>query len=213
MAQILVFGTSITYGAWDKEGGWVARFRKYVDNKIIDSNNTYHHLIYNLGVSGDNTLGLLERFDTETKLRIDDEKEGTVIIFSVGTNDSQFVNAEGKNRVSLQEFEKNLRKFIQMARKYTQKILMTGIMPVDDKKMDPIPWAPEKSYKNEFITQYDAIVKKVCSEEKIDFIEVFEQFIKEDYKALLYDGVHPNAKGHEKIYEIVKNHLEKKGII
>ncbi len=213
MAQILIFGTSITYGAWDKEGGWVARLRRHIDNKLIDSNNTYHHLIYNLGVSGDNTLGFLERFDIETKLRIDDEKEETVIIFSVGTNDSQFVNANKQNRVPPQEFEKNLKKLVLLARKYTDKILMTGIMPVDDEKMDPIPWAPEKSYKNEFIKQYDAIVKKVCSEEKVDFIEIFEHFMNEDYKTLLYDGVHPNAKGHEKIYEIVKKYLEGKEII
>ncbi len=213
MAQILIFGTSITYGAWDKEGGWVARLRKHIDNKLIDSNNTYHHLIYNLGVSGDNTLGFLERFNIETKLRIDDEKEETVIIFSVGTNDSQFVNANKQNRVPPQEFEKNLKKLVQLAGKYTDKILMTGIMPVDDEKMDPIPWAPEKSYKNEFIKQYDAIVKKVCSEEKVDFIEIFEHFMNEDYKTLLYDGVHPNAKGHKKIYEIVKKYLEGKEII
>lgn len=211
MAQILIFGTSITYGAWDKEGGWVTRLRKYIDNKIIGSNNTYHYLLYNLGVSGDNTLGLLERFDIETKLRIGDED--TIIIFSIGTNDSQFVNITGQNRVSPEEFEKNLKKLIDMARKYTDKILMTGIMPVDDKKMDPIPWSPEKSYKNEFIKQYDALVKKVCSEKKIDFIEMLDEFMKEDYKTLLYDGVHPNAQGHEKIYEIVKNHLEDNRII
>jgi len=28
MVNILVFGDSITYGAWDEEGGWVQRLRK-----------------------------------------------------------------------------------------------------------------------------------------------------------------------------------------
>lgn len=38
MVQILFFGPSTTYGAWDSEGGYVQRLRKYLDKKVIDSN-------------------------------------------------------------------------------------------------------------------------------------------------------------------------------
>jgi len=68
--HILVFGTSTTYGAWDSEGGWVARLRKFLDEKTISSNYKSEGLIYNLGVSGDKTEDVLKRFEPETKARL-----------------------------------------------------------------------------------------------------------------------------------------------
>ena len=34
MDKILIFGDSICYGKWDKEGGWVTRLRKYIDQNL-----------------------------------------------------------------------------------------------------------------------------------------------------------------------------------
>jgi hypothetical protein len=57
--KILVFGDSIAYGDYDKEGGWVIRLRKFLDERQLDSYETY-----NLGIPIDETtekeLGLLE---------------------------------------------------------------------------------------------------------------------------------------------------------
>jgi len=77
MVQILIFGDSITYGAWDKEGGWVRRLRKFLDENYED------YLIYNLGISGNNTDDLIERFEFETKQRLKENDE-TIIIFAIG---------------------------------------------------------------------------------------------------------------------------------
>jgi lysophospholipase L1-like esterase len=33
--RLLIFGDSITYGAWDIEGGWAARLRKFLDGKTL----------------------------------------------------------------------------------------------------------------------------------------------------------------------------------
>ena len=49
MTQILVFGTSTTYGCWDIEGGWVQRLRKYLDEKQLDDPELYY-IVYNLGI-------------------------------------------------------------------------------------------------------------------------------------------------------------------
>ena len=51
MVQILIFGDSIAWGAWDKEGGWVQRLRKLIDEKNL-SDPEFYCLVYNLGVSG-----------------------------------------------------------------------------------------------------------------------------------------------------------------
>lgn len=97
--NILFFGDSITWGAWDEDGGWVNRIKKIVDKKIISSNFEYYHDIYNVGISGENTNDLLERFDNETLSRVDGDNQ-TIFVFAIGVNDSQFVKGEGINSCS-----------------------------------------------------------------------------------------------------------------
>ena len=75
--------------------------------------------------------------------------------------------------------------------------------------MDPVPWHPEISYKNKYIKQFNGIVKQVCKENDINFIEILDKLSKEDLK----DGVHPNSEGHKKIFEIVRDFLVKNKII
>jgi len=209
MTNILVFGDSITYGAWDKEGGWVQRLRKFIDGKNL-TNPDFYCLICNLGISGNTSEDLLRRFESETKERVE-EGEETIIMFAIGSNDSQFVC--GKNKIRKQKFQDNLQKLTDSARKFSSKIIFIGLFPSDDSKTTPIPWDITKSYKNEHIKQYNKIIKSICSKNKIYFIEIFEDFIKLNYQQLLEDGLHPNSEGHEKIFQRVKDFLMKKEII
>ena len=57
--EIIVFGDSIAYGAWDKEGGWVQRLRKILDVKTL-SNPDQFYLVYNLSIDGADTELLLK---------------------------------------------------------------------------------------------------------------------------------------------------------
>jgi len=203
MTRILVFGDSITYGACDKEGGWVQRLRKFLDKNYKD------YLVYNLGVSGNNSKDLLERFEFETKQRLKEDEE-TIIIFAIGINDSQFVHSKGNHRVPIDKFKDNIQKLIKLAQKFSSKIIFVGLTPVDEAKTTPIPWNTDKSYKNEYIEQYNQTIKETCREEKIYFIEIFEKLKGTDYQKLLEDGLHPNSDGHQRIFEIVKEFLIKK---
>lgn len=205
MSQILVFGDSITYGAWDKEGGWVQRLRRFLDEKTLTEPDFYY-LTYNLGISGDTTDDLLKRFEFETKQRMK-EKEKMVIIFSIGGNDAIFIDNKNQYQISQERFRKNIKKLINLAKEYASKILFIGLLPADESKTIPIPWAPDYSYKNEHIIQYDKIIKSICQENEILFIDIFNKFINLDYKNLLEDGQHPNSVGHQKIFEIVKDFL------
>ena len=82
MTHVLIFGDSITYGAWDREGGWAKRLRSFLDEKQLSDSNIFY-TTYNLGISGENTDDLLKRIDSEIKPRLD-ESEETVIIFAIG---------------------------------------------------------------------------------------------------------------------------------
>lgn len=206
MPNVLVFGDSIVYGAWDREGGWVQRLRKFFDENRED------YLIYNLGISGNTTDDLLKRFEFETEQRLKEEKE-TIFIFAIGMNDSQFVNSEKKLRVSPEKFKENIRKLIALAQKFSSKIIFVGLTPVDERKTTPISWNTDKSYKNEYIQKYNKMIKTVCEENKIYFIEIFGKLKEMNYQELLHDGLHPNSKGHQRIYKFVKEFLVKSGVV
>lgn len=208
--NLLIFGSSITWGAWDKEGGWAQRLKSFTDNKTLESDFGEYTSVYCLGVSGDNTNDLLERFDTEAKARIEEE-EKTLILIEIGINDSQLVLADNKNRVSPESYRENLLKLIEKSKFHGANLIFVGLTPVDDSKVDPTPWAPGKSYRLELVQQYEEILKVVATEQNIPFIELMSKFLERDYKGLLTDGLHPNTEGHKIMFEEVKVYLLEKG--
>lgn len=191
--DICVFGDSIAYGYYDLEkGGWANRLRIYLDNKKFGG------AIYNLGISGDITDDVLKRFVVETSAR-----EPELIIFSIGINDAQWLIAEKHIRVALEKFEENIKELISKARNYNFSIAFVGFNPVEEEKTSPIPWRTNITYKNENIEKYNNKLGEICEKENIKFINLYSEMVKMDYKKLLHDGLHPNAKGHEWIAQKV----------
>ena len=207
MVRILVFGASTTYGKCDPEGGWVQRLRKYIDENAenIDSNS-----VFNLGISGNTTEDLLRRFGFETKQRLKNGEE-SIFIISIGMNDAQYLHDKQSTKVSQEKFRANLRKIIQKAKKNSTKIIFVGFQPVDEQRVDP--WKQNKSYKMEYIEKYDKIARKVCTDTNIHFIDILSSFKQSNYRKLLYDGLHPNSEGHRKIFELVRDFLNKQKLI
>ncbi len=195
---ICIFGDSIAWGAVDpKKGGWVGRLKSYLEIK-----DKYNAAVYNLGVSGDNTDDLLNRFSMEAKAR-----EPNSIIFSIGINDAQYIRNEANPRVNIKRFENNIIKLMKLARKFTKTILFIGLTPVDEAKTMPIPWNRIKYYKLSRVKDYNQILKSICKKNKVQFIDIFDQWLNIKYKDLLYDGLHPNHKGHKILFETVKKSL------
>jgi len=183
--RIGVWGDSITWGANDLEmGGWVARLRSFIDNE--------HELepgVYNVGVSGDKVGNVLRRFGMEFEAR-----QSETVILAIGINDSPHdTHPEG---TPLDEFERQLGELIQKAKAgATKPVIFVGLTSVDDEH-------PKNSgYKNSEIKKYDEIVKKVTSGSKVTYLDVFDLITKDDLKM---DGLHPEAQGHEKIFQAVK---------
>jgi len=190
MAQILVFGDSETYGAWDSKGGWVSRLRQFIDK------TNKEHIIYNLGVDGNTTESLLNRFEFETRQRLWQGEE-VIFIFQIGVNDSA--------TISFEKFRENLKNLIKIAQKYSMKIVFLGLTSVNEAKTNPVPWN-NIFYKNEKIRKYNDFIKIVCKENKIYFIEIKNISLSDD-------DVHPDDKGHEKIFMTAKDFLIKNKII
>ncbi|MBM3234112.1 hypothetical protein FJZ19_03385 [Candidatus Pacearchaeota archaeon] len=190
MSTICIFGDSITYGACDYEfGGWANRIVLFL-NKLDDFDLT----AYNLGIPGDTTNSLLTRFNIEAKAR-----NPNIIIFAVGINDSQ------DSTITLTKFKENLVNLIKKAREFTNEILFVGLTPVDES----ISGIKEDNYFNEKIKKYDLEIKKVCNEEKLKYIDISGLISSKE----LEDGLHPNSKGHEKIFVRAREFLIKNKVI
>ena len=193
MANILVFGDSITFGFYDTKGGWADRLKKYLLDKSINEKLEHDLKVYNLGISGDTSKEIIDRFDNETRPRNWTSQE-TVVIISIGLNDSILIN--GKNKIPIKESKKNIQLLLKKAKKYSKKILITGPTPVEESKVTPMPWSPSESWRNYNIRKYNELVKNICKQNKVDYVELFYLFYDNDYKKLLSDGGHPNTQGH-----------------
>jgi acyl-CoA thioesterase I len=190
MSAICIFGDSIVWGASDLEkGGWVNRLRLFFDKQGKDME------VYNLGIPGDTTGDLLDRLEAEIKSRLDEE---TIILFSIGINDS--IHLE-----NLEFFKDNLQDLMGVARKFSKKILFLGLTNVDEKKTIPVNWDKEAVYINKNIKIFDNQIKEIVEKEKVNYFRIFDLLNKNE----LEDGLHPNSKGHEKIFEAVKSYLIK----
>lgn len=187
--NILIFGDSIAWGASDLEaGGWAERLKLSCLRGEVDIN------VYNLGISGENTNDLLKRFESEAMIR-----EPGMIIFAIGINDSSLTK-EGGNFVDVETFRKNILELIWQARRYTEKICFVGLTRVDESKTNPIPWKPEKYYTNESIEKFDDLLRALCEQKRLLYVKIGKAVKIRD---LDDDGLHPNADGHKKIFEIV----------
>jgi lysophospholipase L1-like esterase len=198
MAKLFFVGDSLTAGAWDERGGWVARIIGKIMQQNLERKNSYC-MPYNLGVSGDTFAGVLQRFDDEISRRIcmDEDKNKIQIIFSLGTNDSIYFQNRQISLFTENEFKTNVQACVQKAKKYTDNIIMIGNLPVDESLVSPMPWSPEESYQNDRIKLFEDIKKDVSREEVITFLPVFDDWVsKVDYKNLFCDGAHLNTAGH-----------------
>lgn len=206
--RVLCFGDSITHGYRDRErGGWVERLRQEKERKT-DEPKWYS--FYNLGIAGDTSRDLLERFEEESLTRRSDD--GTVILIQIGINDSQLLLRQEKNQVSVQEFRQNLEKLRLKARELADELYFLGMTPVVEEEVNPRE--PNTDYRFKDVREYEDELHSFCREKDVKFIEIFDHFIdREDYRTLLADGLHPNEKGHEMIKEKVKERLEKDRLI
>lgn len=200
--RVCVFGDSIAWGAWDEEkGGWVERLNHHLTWGV----ENYENEVYNLGVSGNTTSDLIKRFKAEAKARNPD-----VIIFSAGLNDSAYIGSEDKPLVSLEKFKSNVSKLIKGAKVFTKNMIFVGLYNFDDSKTKPVWWM-DGSYSTKRTELYKNELKKICKENKVLFLEVWDLLSEKDFWD--DDPVHPNASGHKKICDEVISLLKKNKLV
>ncbi|MBT4208904.1 SGNH/GDSL hydrolase family protein [Candidatus Woesearchaeota archaeon] len=194
---IHIFGDSIAYGDFDIEnGGWINRLKDFLDV------NNYNIDVRNLGIQGDTTEGLLKRFYTESKII----EKTDIIIFAIGINDLKHIGKNTQSIISLEKFQENLEKLIIQAKKITKDIILLGLTNIDETKTLPVFWNGENTnifFNKSDVNLYNSKIKDISQENNLKFIDMLDLLENED----LEDGLHPNSRGHQKIFNKVKDFL------
>jgi len=198
MTNCLFFGDSITYGEYDGVyGGWVDLLKRYCHAKYKEGSNEVN--IFNLGIGGETTNGLLKRLDVELEARKSSTK--TVVFISYGANDLAYIN--DKQNVRLNEFKENLQKAIVKAQAITSELHVLSILPIAD-AFDGIETFTGKTRRNDDIIAFNNIIKEVSHNHSISYIDTYPVFLDNKEELLSNDGIHPNEKGYALISNIVK---------
>lgn len=197
--NIIVVGDSISYGLYDKQGGWAKRLFQVGSN---DNANAF----VNLSRPGATSKQALSKLKSTVKagLLI---KEYTKVIFAYGINDSAINLKDGCEITTFTEFEENTKKMISTINKHNVNMVFVGLTIVNEALAGN--FNNKMSYSNERIQKYNEILKRICIEFDIEFIDLYKECNNEKtmFIDMLQDGLHPNENGHYYIMNKMKQLL------
>lgn len=196
--QIFCFGDSVTQGFWDERGGWADRLRQAELAKGLRRQSSYAS-VFNLGISGENSRGVVRRLVNEIEARRWPNNQ-VIIIVAIGLNDSCIDH--GEEQVPLAEYRQNLQQIMRLARDYTSRILLVESTPVDEVRTQPVAWG-DYHYSNQRVQQYNHVMHEVAQAGGVSVVPVYRAFTEVGVADLLHDGLHPNSAGHELLHQII----------
>lgn len=204
--KILVFGDSITQGFWDMSGGWPAKLKKYSDKKFDGDYNKFDH-VFPLGISGETTQGVLNRLQNEVESRTK-PTDDFMIIFATGVNDTRVTS--GVPETHIRDFSQNIQALLDLAHKYTDRVLIVGLTPVIDDRTTPLSWNDQIHYTQQRVLEYDMALRIIAEANKVDYVDVMNPLLELQKKEeSMSDGIHPEKNGHALMYKLIKKHVAK----
>ena len=203
MKSIIMLGDSITFGRGAKsELCWANKLKKLIEKKK-------YHSGFNLGIPGDTSTGLQKRIETELKARASYNwpRDWHTIIIAIGINDTRGIETPNNIETKTTKFSSNINKIIKTAKKYSNRIMIVGLTPVDEKLTKPYE---NTFFTNKKIKEYNEIIKKVAKQERVPFVNLVDKI---NPKKETTDGLHPNKKGYTKMFKEIKNALNKHNLL
>lgn len=200
----LFFGDSITYGEYDGVfGGWVDILKRYALQKFHEGNGD-ELILFNLGIGGETTEGLLKRMPVELAAR--NSADGNLVFISYGANDLAI--KDGAYIVEPEKFKENIKIAVQHAKQFSKDIYLVSILPIAQ-KIDGVVVGSGKLRTNEEVIVYNQILKDIAVENSLIYIDFYNAILDDKEILLSEDGVHPNEKGYGIMAEIAIPIIEK----
>lgn len=201
----LFFGDSITYGEYDGVfGGWVDILKRYALQKFNEGSSESELILYNLGIGGETTEGLLKRLPHEMSAR--NAADRNIVFLGYGAND--LAVKDGVQMVNNEHFKNNIVNAVQHAKQYAEEVYLVSILPLSD-KVDGIAAASGKLRTNTEVLLYNQILKSIADKHSVRYIDFHTLFLPDKEILLSGDGIHPNEKGYGLMAETAIPIIEK----
>ena len=165
--KIIAFGDSLTagFGLAEKES------YPYLLQEKLKADG-YDYEVVNAGVSGDTSLGGLERSDW-----VLEQDNAKILILELGANDLL-------RGIPVAKMKENLDKIIKKAKAKNLKVLLCGMLA---------PPTMGAEYQRDFTMAFPDL----ASENKVDFLPFLLDNIATKKELNQADGIHPNAEGEK----------------
>lgn len=191
---VYFFGDSITLGWRDEDlGGWPARLLRRLHSDGYDVTG------YNLGVRGDTSTGIAERWEDELRRRW---REGNaLLVFAFGVNDST-LGPDGRRSLPVAQTARNVGTVLERARHYP--VLLIGPAPIEEALMHrrlnaagdlPMP-TPDSIADTARAIGAEA---RKAGVPYLDLLAVLGGDAGWRASLLQTDGLHPSSAGHDAI--------------
>jgi acyl-CoA thioesterase-1 len=163
--KIIAFGDSLTagFGLAEKES------YPYLLQERLKADG-YNYEVVNAGVSGDTSLGGLERIDW-----VLEQENVRILILELGANDLL-------RGLPVAKMKDNLDRIIKKAKAKNVEVLLCGMLA---------PPTMGAQYQREFVTAFPDL----ATDNKVEFLPFVLEGIALDPKLNQGDGIHPNAEG------------------
>jgi lysophospholipase L1-like esterase len=208
--NIFCIGDSITYGLFDSEGGWCDRLKKHFLQ--LEMKNQRSIRVWNIGISGQIILDFVSKPERQSyPYSLIKKSRKNIFIIAFGANDAAFDTITGAHLVPHEKFTQTLQGIIDGYNVFGEVVLL-DITPVSV-SVEKVKDTYNCYRSNLFVTQYNDILSAAAFRNNIQLISVNNSFNANGVESLLCeDGLHPNSKGHEIIFNAVLSSLNSKAL-
>lgn len=205
--RIVAFGDSITNGAGLAEVTEKDTFRDIMRRELTEKLGTKVKVV-NAGVNGDIITLAAARLKRDV---LDREPDLVTIMF--GGNEAGFYRPETNGfadtpRVSRDEFKKALLTTVDRIREAKITVVLMTCPPMTERywgmKLEPY----QKNGINFLVKDYAQAMRDVAAEKDVELIDVYRAFQQKPERLDYFpDGLHPDARGHRVIADLLVNRL------
>ena len=116
-------------------------------------------------------------------------------VVQIGTNDANAVGYNNTIGVTLQQYEKNLRSIVESVLKFSKQLLLSCPPPVK-----------QSAEQDKKVGQVIEIIQRVAKQFGLPTVDVRTKLQPGDN--IWSDGLHLNALGNRKMFEVLSEHLD-----